>query len=84
MNFLLIFNKLINLNTFKLTNRPLSHGGHVESQENKKLCFCTASLALNSRLAEACRAKTKLFFSRDSTWPPSDKGLLSLSLIFPC
>ena len=35
--------------------------GHVESQENKKLCFCMASLALNSRLAEACRAKTKLF-----------------------
>ena len=20
--------------------RPLSHGGHFESQENKKLCFC--------------------------------------------
>ena len=50
-----------------------SHGGHVESQENKKVCFCTVSLALNSRLAEACRAKTKLFIPRDSTWPPSDK-----------
>ena len=31
-------------------NRPLSHGGHFESQENKKLCFCTASLALNERV----------------------------------
>ena len=41
--------------------RPLSLDGQVESQENKKLCFCTASLALNSRLGEACRAKTKFF-----------------------
>ena len=32
-------------------NRPLSHGGHFESQENKKLCFCTSSLALDERLA---------------------------------
>ena len=33
-------------------NTPLSAGGHVESQENKKLCFWTAtcSLALNLRL----------------------------------
>ena len=31
--------------------RPLSHGGHFESQENKKLCFCTSSLALDERLA---------------------------------
>ena len=31
-------------------NRPLSHGGHFESQENKKLCFCTSSLALDERL----------------------------------
>ena len=47
----------------KLTdiNRSLSHGGHVESHENKRLCFCTASLAPNSRLAEACRAETKFF-----------------------
>ena len=30
-------------------------------EENKTLFVCTASLALNSRLAEACRAKTKLF-----------------------
>ena len=50
-----------NASMMTLPDRPLSHGGHVESQENKKLCFCTASLALNSRLAEACRAKTKLF-----------------------
>ena len=31
--------------------RPLSHGGHFESQENKKLCFFTSSLALDERLA---------------------------------
>ena len=31
-------------------NRPLSHGRHFESQENKKLCFCPSSLALNERL----------------------------------
>ena len=45
----------------KVLYRPFSLGGHVESQENKKLCFCTASLTLNSRLGEANRAKTKLF-----------------------
>ena len=32
------------------SNRPLSHGGHFESQENKKLCFCPSSLALDERL----------------------------------
>ena len=32
-------------------NRPLSHGGHFESQANKKLCFCMSSLALDERLA---------------------------------
>ena len=31
-------------------NRPLSRGGHFESQGNKKLCFSTSSLALNERL----------------------------------
>ena len=31
-------------------NRPLSHGDHFESKENKKLCFCTSSLALDDRL----------------------------------
>ena len=31
-------------------HRPLTHGGHFESQENKKLCFCTSSLALDERL----------------------------------
>ena len=46
-----------------LAKRPLSHGGDVESQENKKLCFCAASLTLNLLLAEACCAKTKLFIS---------------------
>ena len=32
-------------------NRPISHGGHFEFQENKKLCFCTSGLALDERLA---------------------------------
>ena len=31
-------------------NRPLSHGGHFASQENKRLCFCPSSLALDERL----------------------------------
>ena len=31
-------------------NRPLSRGGHFESQGNKKLCFCPSSLALDERL----------------------------------
>ena len=39
--------------------RPLSLGGHVESQENKKLCFLTASLAQTRIQCEACRAKKK-------------------------
>ena len=52
---------LTNAGMMILPDRPLSHGGHVESQGNKKLCFCTASLALNSRLVGAYRAKTKLF-----------------------
>ena len=30
-------------------HRPLSHGSHFESQENKKLCFCPSSLALDER-----------------------------------
>ena len=47
--------------TVSLFNRPLPLGGHVESRENKKLCVCTASLALNLRLGEARRAKTKFF-----------------------
>ena len=34
---------------------------HVESQENKKLCFYATSLALNLYLVEACHAKRKLF-----------------------
>ena len=55
-------------------SRPLSHGGHVESQENKKLCFCTASLALNSRLAEGCRAKTKLFIPSRFNMATEDQG----------
>ena len=42
-----------NLNSvfkFVVSNRPLSQGGHFESQENEKLCFCTFSLALDERL----------------------------------
>ena len=31
-------------------NRPLSHGDHFESQENKKLCVSTSSLALDESL----------------------------------
>ena len=34
---------------------------HVESQENKKLCFRAVSLAQTRIQCEACRAKTKLF-----------------------
>ena len=33
-------------------NRPLSHGSHFGSQENKKLCFCPSSLAQVERLNE--------------------------------
>ena len=42
-------------------NRPLSLGSHVESQGNKKLCFCTASLTQTQIQGEASPAKTKLF-----------------------
>ena len=41
---------LCNISVVLTINRPLSHGGHFESQENKKLCFCTSSLALDQRL----------------------------------
>ena len=64
-----------------VSGRPLSLGSHVESQENKKLCFCMASLALNSRLGEACHAKKKKFYIlRESKWPPSDKSLINLKI----
>ena len=36
--------------SFRIVNRALSHGGHFESQGNKKLCFCTSSLPLEERL----------------------------------
>ena len=45
------FNKSSTKVNAAVLNRPLSHGGHFESQENKKLCFCTSSLALDERLA---------------------------------
>ena len=48
----------------KAADRPFSLGDHVESQENKKLCFCTASLTLNSRLREASRAEA--FYSPET------------------
>ena len=57
---LFLLSELISRNLATVTSSS-AHGGHVESEENKKLCFCTASLALISYLAEACRAKTKLF-----------------------
>ena len=61
-------------------NRPLSLGGHVESQENKKLCLCTASLAPNSCLGEANRTKTKLFIVLRLIMAPRDKGLYLFSV----
>ena len=61
--------------TLRLLNRPLSLGGHVESQENKKLCFCMASLALNSRPGETCRDETKFFILLRFNMAPCDKGL---------
>ena len=42
-------------------HRPLSLGGHVETQGNKKLCFRTASLGQTRIQCEAYRARTKLF-----------------------
>ena len=56
-------------------NRPFSLGGHVESQENKKLCSCTPSLALNSRLGGACRVKTKLFILQRLDVGPHDRSI---------
>ena len=38
-------------------NRPLSLDGHIESQENKKLCFRTASLVQNSVRGLQCKNK---------------------------
>ena len=63
----LVFKCIAKVVPFKLElnalegHRPLLLGGHVESQEDKKLCFCTASLAQTRIQCEACRAKTKLF-----------------------
>ena len=63
-------------------NRPLSLGSHVESQENKKLCFCMARLALNSRLGKASCAKTKFFILLRLNMTPRDKGLQLLGRHF--
>ena len=46
--------------------RPLSLGGHVDSQETRKLCFCTASLAQTRIQCEASRAKNKAFCSSET------------------
>ena len=62
--------------TLTLLNRPLSLGGHVESQENKKLFFCMVSLALNWRLGEACREKSKFFILLRLNMAPCDKAPL--------
>ena len=48
--------------------------GHFESQENKKLCFRTASLAQTRVQCEASRAKTKLFIFLRINMAPRDKG----------
>ena len=42
-------------------NRPLSLSGHVDSQENKKLRFCPASVGQTTIQCEACRAKKQSF-----------------------
>ena len=42
-------------------NKPFSLSGHVESQEDKKLCFCMASPSHTLIQCNASRAKTKLF-----------------------
>ena len=52
-------------------NRPLSLGGHVESRENKKLCFCKASLALNLHLDEGELLFLKVFSFDRSPWAPA-------------
>ena len=56
--------KQLSFHKWGISYGPSSLGGHVESQENKKLCVCTASLVLNSRLGEAGRAKT--FYSPET------------------
>ena len=63
---------------------PFSLGGHVESQQNKKLCYCTASLAHTWIQCEACRAKTKLFIllrlNMAAEWERSIASLTILTL----
>ena len=48
---------------------------HSAAMLSLKLCFYTASLALNSRLrlGEACRAKAKLFISLRLNMAPHEK-----------
>ena len=40
---------------------PYHSAAMLSLRRIKKLCFCTVSLTLNSRLVEACCAKTKFF-----------------------
>ena len=51
---------------FRERNRPLSRGDHVESPENKKLCFCTSKLGLKVFHCEARRAKCFVFMLSSS------------------
>ena len=57
----------------------ISHGGHFESQENKKLCFCTCSLALDERLDmqnllfQHCVINVYCFSSGFSSFNPPQK-----------
>ena len=47
-------------------NRPLSLRGHVESQENKKLCFCTVSLASELASDRGLPCENKAFYSPET------------------
>ena len=57
-------------------NGPLSLGDHVESRGNKTLFLHgTPRPDANSVRGLPCKKQSSLL-PRDSTWPPSDKGLL--------
>ena len=60
---------------WRLGQKTFVARSHVESQENKKLCFCTASLAQMRIQCEASRAKTNLFTLLRLNVAPRDKGL---------
>ena len=58
-------------------NRPLSLGGHVESQENKSFVFARQASPRREFSARLAVHNPSFLFSWDSTWPPSYKGQLS-------